>query len=109
MRDVDHGNPLDWTRQRKNQDVHRARAQNLVVPGRPGQFVLRLRDGAQLRVEPANVEVVAVHVGSVVWVAGLVGAAKHNGKRGKVVGGPHPETGRYRYRKMRLNGGDDGA
>ena len=31
--------------------------------------------------------------GSAVEVGGLVGAAQHNGKRGRVVGGPDPGNG----------------
>ena len=47
---------------------------------------------------PANVEVLAVSVGLEVEVGGLVGAAEHNGKRGVVVRGADPATGRYRVR-----------
>ena len=43
-------------------------------------------------------------VGLAVEVGGLVGAAEHNGKRGTVVGGPHPKTGRY---KVRLDDGGE--
>ena len=46
----------------------------------------------------------AVPVGLVVEVGGLVGAAEHNGRRGTVVGGPDPKTGRY---KVRLDGGGE--
>jgi hypothetical protein len=71
-----------------------------------GRFVLRLQDadGTQLRAKLANIEVVAVLVGLAVEVGGLVGAAEHNGKRGTVVGGPDPKTGRNR---VRLDGGGD--
>jgi hypothetical protein len=74
-----------------------------------GRFVLRLQDGddgTQLLVKPANIAVVAVPVGLVVGVGGLVGAARHNGKRGTVVSGPDQDTGRY---TVRLDGGDSGG
>eukprot|EP01051_Picozoa_sp_SAG22_P033745 SAG22_NODE_14934_length_361_cov_0.961832_1_plen_109_part_01 len=74
-----------------------------------GRFVLRLEsDGSTLNVKPANVEVVAVPVGLAVEVGGLVGAAEHNGKRGTVVGGPDPKTGRYRVR-LDCGGDSDGG
>ena len=48
----------------------------------------------------------AVPVGLAVGVAGLVGAAQHNGKRGTVVAGPDPVSGRY---KVRIDGAAGGA
>ena len=52
-----------------------------------GRFKVQLLEAGgrqQLRVKPANIEVVAVPVGLAVGVGGLVGAAQHNGKRGTV-------------------------
>ena len=40
-------------------------------------------------------EVVTVLVGLAERVDGLVGAAQHNDKRGTMVSGPDPATGRY--------------
>jgi hypothetical protein len=72
-----------------------------------GRFILKLQaDGKELWVKPANMEVVAVPVGLAVRVGGLVGAAQHNGKCGRVVGGPDPATGRC---KVRLDGAESGA
>ena len=72
-----------------------------------GRFVLRLEaDGKELNVKPANVEVAAVPIGLAVDVGGLVGTAQHNGKRGKVVSGPDPSSGRY---NVRLDGGANGG
>ena len=61
------------------------------------RFVLQLQDadGTKLRVRSANIEVTAVPVGLAVEVGGLVCDGQHNDKRGTVVGGPHPKTGRY--------------
>ena len=74
-----------------------------------GRFKVQLLQaggGQQLRVKPANIEVVAVPVGLAVGVGGLVGAAQHNGKRGTVASGPDPISGRY---KVRLDGEGNGG
>ena len=74
-----------------------------------GRFKVQLLEaggGQQLRVKPANIEVVAVPVGLAVGVGGLVGAAQHNGKRGTVASRPDPISGRY---KVRLDGGGNGG
>ena len=41
-------------------------------------------------------ELTSAELAGAVEVAGLVGAVQHNGKRGTVLDGPHPDTGRYR-------------
>jgi hypothetical protein len=66
---------------------------------RRGRFTVQLEeaDGTQqLRVKPANIQVASVPSNFVIGVDGLVGAAQHNGKRGRVIRGPDAKTGRYK-------------
>jgi hypothetical protein len=67
-----------------------------------GQLTVELEGAAasgaarqQLWVKPENVELASVPANLVVGVDGLIGAAQHNSKRGRVIGGPDSKTGRY--------------
>ena len=69
--------------------------------GGKGRFTVVLRGGTQLAVKPGNVVLAALGVGAAVAVCGLQGAPQHNGKRGVVVQGLDPKSGRY---AVQLNG-----
>jgi hypothetical protein len=60
--------------------------------------ILETGGGKELRVKPANVEIVEAPVGLEVAVVGLVGELQHNGKRGVIVGGPDSVGGRFKVR-----------
>jgi nucleoredoxin len=62
-----------------------------------GRFVVALSGGdtAQLALKPANIALQSLGLGAAVAVHGLQGAPQHNGKRGVVVSGPDPKSGRY--------------
>ena len=62
-----------------------------------GRFVVALSggDAAQLAVKPANIALESLGMGTAVAVHGLQGAPQHNGKRGVVVSGLDPKSGRY--------------
>jgi thiol-disulfide isomerase/thioredoxin len=73
-----------------------------------GRFTVALGGGTQVAVKPANVVLAALGAGAAVVVHGLQGAAQHNGKRGVVVGGPDPQSGRYAV-QLQGTGADDSA
>lgn len=68
-----------------------------------GRFIVAISggDAAQLAVKPANLELHSLALGTAVAVHGLQGAPQHNGKRGVVVSGPDPKSGRY---AVQING-----
>lgn len=62
-----------------------------------GRFVIALSggDAVQLAVKPSNIALQSLGLGTAVAVHSLQGAPQHNGKRGVVISGPDPKSGRY--------------
>jgi hypothetical protein len=87
---------------------HNGKLASAPLRARPRGFILQLEsDGTQLGSSwRINMEVVTVLVGLAERVDGLVGAAQRNDKRGTMVSGPDPATGRY---KVQLDNAETGV